>query len=315
MSAGYRFLGRRVELLLIPVLLDMVLWFAPRLTLSPIFEQIANFYLSTPETTAMVSEAAQLTPAQLQETFRLAGAESNLWSGLVSANLMHVPSLLAGANPTTGMGVIPIDNSLLALGIYLLLAVAGIFIGVVYLMLLARNLPLGKAGQAVRQLKPATVLRNFGRVLGFALIVIMLLGAILLPLTLMAGLLTLVAPAAGNVAAIFIGAIPILVFLYLAFVTIAMVVDDMGIWAAVKHSAGMIRFHLFSTLGILVLTGFIGLGLSLLLFQLAATGPAGAAVAILAQAYVGTGLTMALMVFYRTRQLGTQSTNPPIVGR
>jgi hypothetical protein len=86
----------------------------------------------------------------------------------------------------------------------------------------------------------------------------------------------------------------------------------MGIWAAVKRSAGMIRFHLFSTLGILMLTGFIGLGLSLLLFQLAATGPAGAAVAILTQAYVGTGLTMALIVFYRTRQLGTQSTNQPI---
>ena len=46
---------------------------------------------------------------------------------------------------------------------------------------------------------------------------------------------------------------------------------------------------------------FIGLGIALLLIPLSNTTPWGALAAIVINAYIGTGLAMALLVFYRSR--------------
>ena len=52
-----------------------------------------------------------------------------------------------------------------------------------------------------------------------------------------------------------------------------------------------------------MLTNFISLGVGLLMMQVASLNNVGAAIAVLINAYVGTGLAMALLVFYRTRFL------------
>ena len=51
-SAGFRFLGKRVELLLIPVILDLFLWLSPRLSIAPLIqgcEQELLHSASTPD--------------------------------------------------------------------------------------------------------------------------------------------------------------------------------------------------------------------------------------------------------------------------
>ena len=44
LSAGYRFLTRRLDLLFLPILLDLILWLAPGLSVAPLFERAAHFY-------------------------------------------------------------------------------------------------------------------------------------------------------------------------------------------------------------------------------------------------------------------------------
>ncbi len=56
-------------------------------------------------------------------------------------------------------------------------------------------------------------------------------------------------------------------------------------------------------LGFIVLSNIIGLGFALLLVQIAAVSPWVALVTIVVNAYIGTGLSMALLVFYRSRAL------------
>ena len=48
---------------------------------------------------------------------------------------------------------------------------------------------------------------------------------------------------------------------------------------------------------------FISIGFSLLLGSVAAQQPYGTVAAIVINAYIGTGLAMAILVFYRTRLL------------
>jgi hypothetical protein len=56
-------------------------------------------------------------------------------------------------------------------------------------------------------------------------------------------------------------------------------------------------------LGFVLLYSFISLGFAYILASLAEITPVGTIVAILIYAYIGSGLAMALLVFYRTRIL------------
>ncbi len=94
LSAGYRFLGRRLELLLVPVLLDLLLWLAPRLSIAPLLRQVAAFYASATTLEGLPADMAALS-RQVSEQLAAGGQRSNLLEMLVNSSLLHVPSLLA----------------------------------------------------------------------------------------------------------------------------------------------------------------------------------------------------------------------------
>ena len=43
-STGYRFVSQRPALLLLPLLLDALLWVLPRWSISPLLARLADFY-------------------------------------------------------------------------------------------------------------------------------------------------------------------------------------------------------------------------------------------------------------------------------
>ena len=305
-SAGYRFLGRRVDLILIPVLLDLLLWLAPRLSVAPLFARLADAYdaLYALSAADMPADLAAMTQGST-EMLRAIGETSNLWTGLVSGAVLHVPSLLATASlPPARGGVIEIGSVAGAAAIWLLLALLGLFLGVLYLELLARVLPLGatpKPAGAVDLLR-ATV-RHWGRVLGFVLLVGALLVALFVPISLFVGLAALLVPALATFFVALLGGMILMIFVYLYFVTAAIVLDDQGVLQAIRTSMSLVRAHFLQVVGFAVLVTLIGAGIALLLDRLAAFEPVGTVAAILVNAYIGTGLSLALLVFYRSRLL------------
>ncbi len=321
LSAGYRFLGRRVYLLLVPVALDLLLWLAPRLSIAPLLDRLAAAYdemaaLAFQSTgpaaapgTADMAAMAQSTTVLLREL----GAVMNLWSALVSGVLLHVPSLLAtAALPPARGGLLEVESGWVALGIWLLLALVGLLLGVLYLELLARVLPLGASP------KPASsgallqaVLRHTGRVLGFVLLVGMGAALAMLPLTLIAGLLALVAPGVASGMMILMGGALFVLFVYLYFVTAAIVLDDLPVLGAMATSVRLVRTYFFPVLGFALLVTIISAGMGILLDRVAALQPVGTIGAILLNAYIGTGLSMALLVFYRSRLLRNEQAMEP----
>jgi hypothetical protein len=145
------------------------------------------------------------------------------------------------------------------------------------------------------------VFRHWLQVIGFVVVVALALLIVYLPVSFVAGLLTLASPAVGSTVAAVAVVLTLVIFFYLYFVTAALIMDNVALNVAIVRSIRLVRENFWSTFGLVVLSTLIGTGIALLLLQLANVGLWAALVAIVVNAYIGTGLTMALLVFYRSR--------------
>ncbi len=303
LSAGYRFLGRRVELLLIPILLDLILWVAPRFSIAPILRQVAAFYASATVMESLPEDMAALSQ-QVSDQLITAGQQSNLLEVLVNSSLLHVPSLLATVGPVTQGHILEIHHPLAAFGLFGGFGLIGLLLGVIYMNLLAQRLPLGgapKAASATSFLQ--IVARQWVMVVLYLLLLLALLTVGAIPALVATAVISLISPVLGSFfAVLFSGSILVLLF-YLFFVTAALVLDNLPVHLAMMQSIALVRNNFWATLGFVLLSNVILAGVALIMARLTIWAPVGVAAAIVIYAYIGSGLAMALLVFYRTRVL------------
>jgi hypothetical protein len=300
LSAGYRIALRRIDLLLIPVLLDLLLWLAPRWSVGPILERLATFYQQAAQEAQLGVAMADVSATNLDLLAEL-GRSFNLLTGLVSGSLLHVPSLALTASLPAGAGVWEMTSAATAFGIWLLLLMVGLLLGVIFLEQAARVVPLGAGAKPEGMAALArAALRHWWRVLGFVLLVTVLLMVAIVPISAVVGLLMLVLPGLGMVAWGLTLGLLLMLFLFLYFVTAAIVLDDMGVFDAIRTSARLVRGQLLSVLGWVLLVNVIGAGVAVLLRPLADMQPIGTVAAIVFNAFVGAGMAVGLLVFYRS---------------
>jgi hypothetical protein len=303
LSAGYRFLGRRLELLLVPVLLDLLFWLGPQLSIAPLFRQLAAFYQQAADMEGMPADMVEMS-RQMATALTQSGEQSNLLGALANSSLLHVPSLMAGSAPMRESMVYIVESPLSAVFLLLGFSLLGVVIGVVYMNMLARTLPLGDGPKPLNFAQFAKiVLRHSLMVLLYVvlLIVALLVGSI--PITLAVTLLALVSPIIGSLLVMLLSGTVLVLFFYLYFVTAALVLDNLPVHRAIAQSFVLVRNNFWATLGFVLLYNLISLGFAFIMANVAEMAPVGTIVAILVYAYIGSGLTMALLVFYRTRIL------------
>lgn len=306
LSAGFRFLGWRLELVIIPVALDLLLWLAPQFTITPMTADLAGWYRSLGATSDLPMDAVTMTQ-QVADSIDALGQGFNLLSALVSTTLLHVPSLLAGGVVPSPLPAIPMTTPAEALVFWLVFSLLGLLFGVVYLGLLARRLPIGgMSGMAVGAFVGA-VIRQWIQVIGFVLIVFLALIAIYVPLSVGIAFFSVLSPALASFLALASGGVTLVIFFYLYFATAGIVMDNLSAPAAISRSVTLVRTNFLPTLGFVAVSMIIGVGITLLMMQLANLALWAVTPAIVISAYIGTGLAMALLVYYRTRYLGTES--------
>lgn len=311
LSAGYRLLIQRLELLLLPLLLDAFLWFAPRLSIGPLLTGFASFYREifdqVGDAAAMAGPGFAELPAEVTRVMEAAGESFNLYDLLVNSSLYHVPSLLVSLPALkAGQTSREIASAFSAGGSALLLGLMGLLLGVLYMNLLARAVPLGdgeKEPPTPRFL--SALLRHWLRSIGFLLAIFLLLLMIYIPTAVAITVLMLISPALGAGAMMLMGGLVTVIFFYLYFVTVGLVLDNLPVRTAVMRSIVLVRHNFWTTLGFFLLTNLISVGFTLLLREVVAVGMAGIVLGVLANAFIGTGLTMALLIFYRTRLIVT----------
>ncbi len=295
LSAGFDLVRKKLWLILLPVLLDIGLWLGPKLSIAALMRGLIG------EATTQVAGKPEMAP-NLKETGRalveMAGGID--LSALLSSNYLGVPGL-----PATGTAglfgltrqVIEVNGGLPFLGLLAGLSLAGLLIGTVYLGLIAQEVRDGEAdlGRLVRGLP-----RYWLRLIGVSLLVMVAMTFLGFPLFLMMSVFGLFSQ---GIASLLMGVAffgTLWVMIYLAFVPQAILFGEDGVLQAVVHSISVVRTYFWSTLGLLVLVNVITAGLVFIWDWLVATS-AGAIVAMAANAFVGTGLSAAILIFYRER--------------
>ena len=185
LRAGFEMLSRNLGLVALPVLLDLILWLGPRLSIAPLLQQFVALLTARP----LPDPAAARQVEQAVQLLELFGEQFNLLSLLSVLPLLNVPSLLVKRVP--GM-LSPLGESNVVLVKYvfalttwgMLLGFVGLVLGFLYLNGLARRVcamrPPDEQGPALSKDQAATEISGgakFLRIFLFAAGVLAVLAA------------------------------------------------------------------------------------------------------------------------------------------
>ncbi len=294
LQTAYDALNTRPYLIVVPLALDLAFWLGPQVRSPALYRWFARW----------PAESGGTTGRELADALIQAGGRAEVTSGLAQAWNLFAVNTLTGSLGREGLAN-AFDRPAVELGpwyvaalVLLALALGGFWL---------KTLFVGPLAQTARQepFAPGAALRASGRLLlrilalyaavaGMVLLVLIPVG-IVGAATMLAGL-----DALGWV--LLAALIPVAwVFLYASFAVDALMLDGVGPIRAAYLSYRVVRRNLWATIGFVSVTLFVSWALPLSLGQVAAQ-PVGAALVIVAHAYVAAWLALASLLFYRERR-------------
>jgi hypothetical protein len=302
LSAGYAAINRHLWVLLLPILVDLILWFGPHVSYSPLVD---------PTVTRASEWARQVTPGprRAPRNPELASSVDDARQWLITrTGEVNVLSLVARgpvalpilAAPSARGDFAFVSDWGAGVGLLLGVALSGLFLGGCFYSGVA-------AASTGRPSNPLTLgrrtPRQVARVLGLVAALIgtgLLLG---LPVVLLIAFTAVVAPIVATLGVVLIGVAGACVVLHLFFALDAIFVSDVGPLQAIQRSVAVVRRHLWPSLALMLLTWLILAGMSRVWDVVASNvqAPFGTGLSILGNAYIASGLIAASMIFYTER--------------
>jgi len=306
LTTGFDLVRRRPWLIALPVALDIGLWAAPKLSMVSLTRAVVSDLMTA--ATGVSPDALQGLREQGQMLLEM--AESTNVASLIVSSYLGMPSLAVG-EMTSFFGrarqVIELQGGLGLVALVGVLLLAGVFLAAGYLGLIAQVV---RDGHVTWSSLLAQMPRYWLRLIGAGLIITLALMSFGLPAMLLVALFGSISP---SLASLFLGLVVFLalwVFIYMLFVPEAILLGEDNVLKAIWHSALVMRSSFWPALGLLVLSNIIAEGL-LYVWQMLAVTASGAVVAIVANAFIGTGLTAAFFVFYRERTRAPEPATEP----
>ncbi|HDQ73237.1 MAG TPA: hypothetical protein ENN19_14265 [Chloroflexi bacterium] len=303
-TAGFEIVGWRLWLVALPMLLDLLLWLGPQISLDPLMDRIVIAMRTQAMPTSLMAQQID----QAIQTLETIGEGLDLASLLSVIPLLHLPSLLAwrlseAISPMGDLTVLSVSNFGVLLGWMILLMPIGLLLGFLYLNGLARRVRdarLPDQSNADSSLSARTNFGKFIRVLLFAfvlLVVGVVLGGVWM---LVVGMMALISPVLGFVMWALGMGLGIYLALNMVFVVPALLVGERGLWQAIWESFVLMQMQAPSVLGLLLLTFVIYEGLGLV-WTLPSLDSWSMLLGIFGNSCVATGLAAATFVFYQER--------------
>ncbi|HEU5102265.1 MAG TPA: hypothetical protein VFU22_24750 [Roseiflexaceae bacterium] len=313
-SEGYAAINRRPWLLLVPLLLNVYLWFGAQLSFGPLFSSIHRMLRNIQPGLVDQSEMqvlydqllangsvdlrSQLTFLNFVPILRqyVVGSVGDSVSATGVPAIQELPRLI-DAGRTDTIEVATVGGALLAFVLLnaLALALSAVFLAQVGTAVRqphgARWLPLG--GLAVAPRVGLAILGAVGVIVGVTL-------ALGLPFLFFAYLLIFLSPTIGLLALELLFVVGFWINIYIGFYREAIVINDQGPLRAIYTSFNVVRRNFWGTLGFLALSLVISLGSGVIWHRLVGS-TAGLIVAMIGSAYIGSGLLAARMAFFRER--------------
>lgn len=289
LSEGFTTVFKRPWLAVVPVVLDLFLWLGPKLSVAPIVDRsialLQNLTSMTGVTGTEVGTTTDLLNQAIQAMQQELGS-SNLLS-LLSFSRMGVPSVTAARliDPTTDHWILTVNSTWQMIGLQLVILALGLFIACFY---------LGMIGQVVRG-QQVSVRQLLRRVPTYWLHTVILM----VPVSVLLAMLALMGIALGPlVFLVWVGIFWILLYLY--FVPQAITMSDAGPMEALRDSFIVMRLSFWHSFLMIVLVTVISTGLSLI-WSLLLGSAIGTLFGILANSLLGTGLLVAVFIYFRER--------------
>ncbi len=283
---AFALLNKRPYLMVLPMVLDLFLWLGYRLSLAPLTNTIVRWIGNVPS-----ADASAITH------FQSAGASFNLFELLAISTPTMVTRV--GASAITGATTATISSTpwWLVAPLALLLVIAGVTIGVVYLTLLG-YLVRGESLASLGVFRVSGM--NTLRTIGYILLVIGVILLLSFPIALLTGALLVFGVSIAPLTAIFVFVGALWAYVLLYFAQDAIIISGAGPARAIYMSYNVVRANFWPCIGLMLVTLVIQIGtpLALMVFTRSAFG---VPLAFLIHAYILTGLAVAAMLFYRDR--------------
>ena len=311
LSEGFETIVKQPWILVLPVLLDVLLWLGPKISLRPFIEQGLRWIADLPsqvDTATWLSMQQAFEEVGIQQIWEVFAERFNLLSVLSSVNIVSVlsfglldlPSLIAvehleGTLPGEGTSIVEISNGLGALGAFAILLLFGLLLIVFF---------QGMIAQQVRdeRISLRFFISRFGRYVLYVLAVVLSLGIILVviggPLSLLFFFVGAFSPTLMQLLLLVAGAIMLWFSLYLMFVVHGILLGDETPIKSLWASMNIVHKDFWAVLFLLLLTRLIRTGFLFVWSRLTGTVP-GLIVAILGNAFLGASLATASFCFYR----------------
>ena len=296
--AGFDIISNHIALIIFSIILDLFLWFGPRLSPEKLIMDIFQQAQSLPE-----AQSADM--AGLLEDSRV------VWQALLERinvfSALHtipvgIPSLMAGRAPILTPLGIPQDwqlPSLLATaGLWLLLALCGLLIGTFYFSLISQAVLQGQVnlGQALSQW-PWLARQS----ISLALFWLVLFLGLAVPFICLLSVLLVMGMNIGQLVLLIYAGLVVWVFFPLIFSPHGIFTFHSGLWATVLQSLHMTRATLPSTGLFLLAVLVLSQGLNMV-WRLPRESSWFSLVGVVGHAFITAGLLAASFVYYRDAQ-------------
>ncbi|MCP4166543.1 MAG: hypothetical protein GY759_11700 [Chloroflexi bacterium] len=299
-QGGFTLVNRRPWLLALPILLDLIIWLSPKLSIAPLMERGIELIFSQPDLPPELTENAALSI----ENLRLVGNSFNLFS-LLAGIFTGLPSYLARLDTSTAISstatVLFIDNIAQVLVLGLLFLITGLLIGSTWLALIVQSLDTDSFNVKNIVRRAGWIWLNTSLYLAGLIFAALALGGLLI---IVMTLLLLISGSGGiavlNLASLLIIWIVLWIGIGLSFVISAIALDGVNVARAVWRSVNVVGRNLPGTLGLLVISLLLIEGFSRI-WLLISANTWGVPIGILGSAYIGVALAVASLLFYRAR--------------
>ena len=296
---GFEAINTRLELILLPLALDLFLWLGPHLSISPLVPQV-EAAMSSVIAAAGNYPATQSNFQVIRRALEDYGATFNVFSFLSTAPL-GLPSLLAGRGPVLTPAGNPVVWTVNSVPLYLLLwgtfVLLGLLLGAFYFGIIAQQVRDKRLrwGMLLRQ-----VWGDWARLTALA---VLAAGAILLlgfPVLLVTGLVSLISPILGGL--VWVGGLMVILWalFYGGFALHGMLLQRRGLLSALWDSARLVQINLPYAAALFVVVVVINLGLALV-WNIPGDDSWLLLLGLGGHALISTALVASTFVFYQDR--------------
>ena len=293
--AGFDAVTNHIELIFIPVGLDLFLWLGPHLHLSAFIDRVFGQALALPE--AAGASMQEMVKAS-RDMWSLMAERFDLFS-LLRSYPIGLPSLMAGIGPLENpLGrplIIEVPSLGLSLVMWLLFTIIGLAFGALYFEAVAQAALMKKISwrQVVMEW-PAYAWQVMLLAIFWFLLVLMLS----LPFSCLITFILFSGVGIGRFALLFLAAIAAWIFLPLTFSPHGLFYQRLKVLASVRYSFNLTRFTMPTTMLFLLAVLVLSEGLDML-WRVPPEGSWLMLIGIMGHAFIATGLLSASFVYYR----------------